>query len=76
MRKGVIQVTITIYTKTGCPYCKAAKESFAQKNIKFNEINVSDNPDKIDELVKLAGVRKVPVIVDNGRVTVGFNGGG
>lgn len=33
MRKGVIQVTITIYTKTGCPYCKAAKESFAQKNI-------------------------------------------
>ena len=40
------------------------------------EINISDNPNKIGELVKLAGVRKVPVIVDNGRVTVGFNGGG
>lgn len=66
----------TIYTKTGCPYCKAAKESFKKQNIDFIEINVSDHPDKIGELAKLAGVRKVPVIVDNGRVTVGFNGGG
>jgi len=69
-------VAVIIYTKAGCPYCKSAKESFKNQGVEFAEINVSENPDKIGELVKLAGIRKVPVIVDNGRVTVGFNGGG
>lgn len=67
---------ITIYTKTGCPYCKAAKEDFVKRGIKFDEINVSEKPEKIDELVKLAGVRKVPVLVEDGKVTVGYKGSG
>ncbi len=66
---------VTIYTKTGCPHCAAAKDSFIKQKIKFSEINVTDNPDKIRELEKLAGVRKVPVIITDGRVSVGFNGG-
>ncbi len=69
-------MSVTIYTKSGCPYCKAAKESFAKQNVQYTEINVTENPGKIDELVKIAGVRKVPVIVDKEKVTVGFNGGG
>ncbi len=69
-------MAVTIYTKNGCPYCKAARESFEKQGLAFTEINVSNNPEKIDELVRLAGVRKVPVIVDGGKVTVGFNGGG
>jgi len=69
-------MAVTIYTKTGCPYCQAAKEAFRKQNIEFNEINVSEDQGKIDELVKVAGVRKVPVIIDDGKVTVGFNGGG
>ncbi len=66
---------ITVYTKDGCPFCKAAKESFEKQGVAFTEINVSSNPAKIVELVRLAGVQKVPVIVDDGKVTVGFNGG-
>ena len=69
-------MAVTIYTKHGCPHCTRAKQSYAEKNIEFVEINLSDDPDKIEELVKIAGVRKVPVIVDQGKVTVGFNGGG
>lgn len=66
---------ITIYTKTGCPYCKAAKESLVKRGLQFNEINVSEKPEKINELVKVTGIRKVPVIVEKGKVTVGHNGG-
>lgn len=69
-------MSIIIYTKNGCPYCKSAKESFVGDNKQFTEINVSENPEKIEELVKVAGVRKVPVIIDGDKVTVGFNGGG
>ena len=67
---------ITIYTKSGCPYCKAAKEDFDKQGVCYDEVNVTDKPEKIDELVKLSGVRKVPVIVENGKVTVGYKGGG
>lgn len=70
------KMTVIIYTKSGCPYCEEAKESFQKLNIDFCEINVSKHPDKIDELVLLTGVRRVPVIVDNSQITVGFNGGG
>lgn len=68
-------MAVTMYTRNGCPYCKAAKEYFENQGVSFTEINFSNNPEKIDELVKLAGVRKVPVIVDDGKVTVGFDGG-
>jgi glutaredoxin 3 len=66
---------VTVYTKSGCPYCKAAKESFEKQGVAFTEINVSNNPEKIAELEKLVGVGIVPVIVDDSKVTVGFNGG-
>ena len=69
-------MAVTIYTKTGCPYCSSAKEAFRKNNVEYVEINLTNNPEKIQELVKLAGVRKVPVIVEGGNVTVGFNGGG
>jgi glutaredoxin len=75
-RKEVFAVAVIMYTKNGCPYCKAAKEDFSKRKIEFDEINVSEKPDRIQEMVKIAGIRKVPVIVDNGKVTVGFNGGG
>jgi hypothetical protein len=36
---------------------------------------VIENPDRIDELLKFSkGQRKVPVIVDQGEVTIGFEG--
>ncbi|PKM80921.1 MAG: NrdH-redoxin [Firmicutes bacterium HGW-Firmicutes-14] len=69
-------MSVTIYTKTGCPYCKAAMESFEKQKVEYTEINLSDHPGKVEELVKVAGIRKVPVIVDGEKVTVGFNGGG
>ena len=67
---------VTIYTKDGCPHCQAAREHFSKQKIQYTEINLSQDTGKIDELVKIAGVRKVPVIVEAGKVTVGFNGGG
>ena len=67
---------LTIYTKTGCPYCAAAKEDLQARGITYQEVNLSDEPQRIPELIKLSGGRIVPVIVDeDGKVTVGFGGG-
>lgn len=67
---------VTIYTKTGCPYCAAACQYLEGQGTPFQEINVSRQPDKKAELIKVSGGRRVPVIVDGDEVTVGFNGGG
>ncbi|MFQ5870083.1 MAG: Uxx-star family glutaredoxin-like (seleno)protein [Candidatus Zixiibacteriota bacterium] len=67
---------VTIYTKTGCPYCVAAKEDLDRRNIRFEEINVYEKPEAKKKVVELTGGRLVPVIVDGNNITVGFQGGG
>lgn len=67
--------SLVIYTKPGCPYCAAAKEDFATRGLKYTEHDVTLDPAKKDEAIRLAkGVSAVPVIVDDGRITVGFGG--
>jgi glutaredoxin 3 len=67
---------VIIYTKEGCPYCAAAKKHYADQGVRFREIDVHKTPgakDKVLELTK--GQPIVPVIVESGKVTVGFGGG-
>ncbi len=68
--------TIKIYTKTGCPYCAAAKKSYTERGQAFDEINITENPAAKDELLRLTkGQRIVPVIVGDGELKLGFGGG-
>jgi glutaredoxin 3 len=66
---------VTIYTKPGCPYCAAAKEHYSKLGISFTEIDVYDIAGAKEEAVRLAGRRIVPVIIEDGKVQVGFGGG-
>lgn len=67
---------VTIYTKEGCPYCAAAKKHYTDKGIPFTEIDIYDTPGAKDKALELTrGQRIVPVIVENGKVQVGFGGG-
>jgi glutaredoxin len=67
---------VRIYTKVGCPYCAAAKDDLKKRGVAFEEIDVHTVPGADGEAAKFAGGRKmVPVIVEDGKVTLGFNGG-
>ena len=66
----------TLYVKTGCPYCAAKRREFVGKGVSFAEINVTERPEVIPELLKLTkGRRLVPVIVEGGRISVAPEGG-
>jgi glutaredoxin 3 len=66
---------VKIYTKVGCPHCVAAKDDFRKRGVVYEEIDVHTVPGAAEEAAKLAGGRKmVPVIVENGKVTLGFCG--
>lgn len=58
---------ITIYTKTGCPYCARAKQLLAKKGAKWTEIVAADNPAKKAEMIARAnGGRTFPQIFIGG----------
>lgn len=65
---------VTIYGKEGCPYTGAAREEYGRKG-KVTYFDVKKDAAKLDEMLKHSGgARRVPVIVEDGKVTVGFNG--
>ncbi len=66
-------MAVLVYTTNTCPYCKMAKEFLAKHNVKFQEINVEENPDMAEELLEKSGAMAVPVIDFNGTIIVGFD---
>lgn len=55
--------SIVIYSKSYCPYCKGAKALLTQKGVSFTEIEVTDNPELIAEMIQRSGGgRTVPQI--------------
>ena len=65
-----------IYTKPGCPYCAAAMEDMRSRGIPFREIDAQGDRKAREEMRRLSGGLKVPVIVSpDGSVSVGFGGG-
>ena len=57
---------ITIYTTPYCPFCIRAKQLLKNKNIDFQEIDLSREPDQFDEMSKKSnGARTVRQIFVN-----------
>ena len=53
-------------------FCTQARTAYGERAI---FINVDQDPEKLKEMLSLSGgKRQVPVIVDGGRVSVGFQG--
>jgi len=53
---------VTIYTTAWCPYCHRAKALLDKKAVKFNEIDVTMDRKKRDEMEAKAGQHTVPQI--------------
>ncbi|MEJ5378164.1 MAG: glutaredoxin family protein [bacterium] len=64
---------VKIYTTPTCPWCKKAKEFLSQRGVNYTEMDVSSDPRVLEELVKVSGVRSVPVITCGTDVLVGFD---
>ena len=66
---------VLIYGKNSCPYTAAAIEDYQEREVPYRYINVKKDPAELEQMLALTrGRREVPVIVENGRVTIGFGG--
>ncbi|RXF70818.1 glutaredoxin 3 [Hansschlegelia zhihuaiae] len=60
--------SVTIYTRSACPYCHMAKDLLEAKSVSFEEIDIGREPDRRCEMIERAGGRMtVPQIFIDGR---------
>ncbi|MBW8713987.1 MAG: glutaredoxin family protein [Acidobacteria bacterium] len=66
---------VLIFGKDGCPYTQAARDHYEAQKGPVQYLNVKKNPADLQRMLEYSkGARRVPVIVDDGKVTVGFGG--
>ncbi|MBF0623445.1 MAG: glutaredoxin 3 [Magnetococcales bacterium] len=59
---------VIMYSTTVCPFCVKAKKLLQKKGVGFDEINLTDHPERRDEMIAKAGGRRtVPQIFINGQ---------
>jgi glutathione S-transferase len=57
---------MTLYVKTGCPFCQKVHEVAGELGISFDEKNIAE-PAVAAELIALGGKQQVPYLVDSER---------
>jgi len=64
---------VTIYTSSTCSWCEAVKDYLRAREIDFEEVDVSEDMDRAQELVERSGQYGVPVVDIDGEMVVGFD---
>ena len=64
---------VVIYTTGYCPYCSRAKAFLLEKNVQFEEIDVTDDPPKRAEMERLSQRWTVPQIFIDGQPIGGYD---
>lgn len=66
---------LLIFGKDGCPYTQNARDHYVSEGVPFEYVNVRKNPADLERMLKYSqGARRVPIIVENDKVTIGFGG--
>ncbi len=68
-----IKSKVTVYSTPTCIYCVTLKKFLKEKNVEYNEIDVSVDNVAAKEMVRKSGQMGVPVIEIDDEVIVGFN---
>ncbi len=68
---------VVVFGTNTCPYCFMAKDFLKDNGIEYEDVNLSETPERAGEMIELSGQQGVPVIVvEKGgkkHVVIGFN---
>ncbi len=64
---------VVIYTTPICPYCIIIKNYLKRNNISFEEIDISKDKKKAEEMKKKSNQENVPVVDVDGAIIIGYN---
>jgi glutaredoxin-like YruB-family protein len=63
---------VIVYSTPSCPYCVYAKDYFKENNVPFEDVDVTKDHARVQEMVTKSGQMGVPVIDIDGNILVGF----
>ncbi len=66
---------IKVYTTPTCVFCPLVKSFLDEKGLEYEEIDVSESQEKLNEMKEKSGVLSVPVTVIGDQAVVGFDKG-
>jgi len=69
----MVDKKVKIYSTPTCPFCMMAKKFLKENNIDFEDIDVSTDQAKAQEMVQKSGQMAVPVLDIDGEIIVGFD---
>ncbi len=64
---------VKVYGTPTCHFCVRTKQFLEDNNIEFENIDISTDPEKAQEMVKKTGQMGVPVLDIEGEIIVGFD---
>lgn len=64
---------VRVFSTTYCPYCFALKEFLKEKNVEFEDIDISQDRKALEEMVQKSGQMGVPVAEIDREIVVGFD---
>ena len=64
---------VKVYSTPACAYCVTLKKFLTEKGIEFDNIDVSEKEEFLQEMIDKSGQMGVPVIDVDGQIIIGFN---
>ncbi len=64
---------VRVFSTSMCPYCTTLKEFLKEKNIEFEDINVTEDIQAQEEMIKKSKQMGVPVVEIDEEIVVGFD---
>lgn len=64
---------IIVYSADWCAFCHAAKDYFTKLGVSFEERNVEEKPEFMQEAIQKSGQMGIPVIDMDGEIIIGFD---
>ena len=65
--------SVKVYSTSTCPFCKKAKQFLTDSGVEYEDIDVSADQARVQEMVEKSGQMGVPVIDVEGEIIVGFD---
>jgi glutaredoxin len=54
---------VTVYSTRSCPYCELEKDYLRERGVPFREVQVDQDQDGLEEMIRLSGQLGVPFTV-------------
>ena len=64
---------VIVYSTPSCPYCIRVKQFLTDNDVYFEDVNLSADPSKADEIMRKSGQMGVPVLDIGGEIIIGFD---